>query len=143
MQLLMTFMIVYMFIGNQLSIYTIFAIVQSLVGSVGGLFKVNKSISLCYSSIRTIWRPIQKFIQVQADLCCHQSCLRRSCLVQAFQNGLDFLVALFIHWFDTQLPGSASDCSYLMYIINKFNSWGCSIHMIWMIGYKLLLTIFW
>lgn len=43
MQLLMTFMIVYMFIGNQLSIYTIFAIVQSLMGSVGGLFKVNKS----------------------------------------------------------------------------------------------------
>lgn len=49
MQLLMTFMIVYLFIGNQLSIYTIFAIVQSLVGSVGGLFKVNKSISLFYS----------------------------------------------------------------------------------------------
>lgn len=32
-----------MFIGNTLSIYTIFAIVQSLLSSVGGIFKVNKS----------------------------------------------------------------------------------------------------
>jgi len=43
MQLFMTFLIVYMFIGNTLSIYTIFAIVQSLLSSVGGIFKVNKS----------------------------------------------------------------------------------------------------
>lgn len=39
----MTFLIVYMFIGNTLSIYTIFAIVQSLLSSVGGILKVNKS----------------------------------------------------------------------------------------------------
>lgn len=44
MQLFMTFMIVYMFIGNTLSIYTIIAIFQSLMSSVGGLVKVNKSI---------------------------------------------------------------------------------------------------
>lgn len=43
MQLFMTFMIVYLFIGNTLSIYTIFAIVQSLMSSFGGLFKVNQS----------------------------------------------------------------------------------------------------
>lgn len=43
MQLFMTFLIVYLFIGNTLSIYTIIAIVQSLFGSVGGLLKVNKS----------------------------------------------------------------------------------------------------
>lgn len=43
MQVFMTFMIVYLFIGNQLSIYTIFAIVQSLTSSIGGLFKVNQS----------------------------------------------------------------------------------------------------
>jgi hypothetical protein len=42
MQLFMTFLILYFFIGNVLSIYTIFAIVQSLFSSVGGLLKVNK-----------------------------------------------------------------------------------------------------
>lgn len=42
MQLLMTFLITYMFIGNTLSIYTILAIVQSLSSAVGGLVKVNK-----------------------------------------------------------------------------------------------------
>ena len=48
MQVFMTFMIVYLFIGNQLSIYTIFAIVQSLMSSVGGLLKVNQSILLFF-----------------------------------------------------------------------------------------------
>jgi hypothetical protein len=38
----MTFLILYFFIGNSLSIYTILAIVQSLFSSVGGLLKVNK-----------------------------------------------------------------------------------------------------
>jgi hypothetical protein len=42
LQLFMTFLIMYLFIGNTLSIYTIVAVVQSLNGCVGGLLKVNK-----------------------------------------------------------------------------------------------------
>jgi hypothetical protein len=48
MQLFMTFMVVYLFIGNNLSIYTIFAIFQSLLSSVGGIFKVNQSNIIIY-----------------------------------------------------------------------------------------------
>ena len=51
MQLFMTFMVVYLFIGNNLSIYTIFAIFQSLLSSVGGIFKVNQSNKIIYYSI--------------------------------------------------------------------------------------------
>ena len=43
MQLFMTFMIVYFFIGNSVSIYSIFAIVQSITSSIGSLLRTNKS----------------------------------------------------------------------------------------------------
>ena len=39
----MTFMVVYLFIGNNISIYSIFAIVQSITSSIGGILKVNQS----------------------------------------------------------------------------------------------------
>lgn len=42
MQLFMTFMIVYFMIGNTVSIYSIFAVVQSIVSSVGSILKTNK-----------------------------------------------------------------------------------------------------
>jgi hypothetical protein len=51
MQLFMTFMVVFLFFGNNLSIYTIFGIFQSLKSSVDGIFKVNQSNKIIYYSI--------------------------------------------------------------------------------------------
>ena len=64
----MTFMIVYLFIGNTLSIYTIFAIIQSLMSSVGGVLKVNKSTYILINSILTILRTNNKFTQIQINI---------------------------------------------------------------------------
>ena len=68
MQLFMTFMIVYLFIGNQLSIYTIFAIVQSLLSSVGGLLKVNQIFEPYEDQTRSLFK--YKLIYVAINFVC-------------------------------------------------------------------------
>ena len=55
MQLFMTFMVIYFFIGNNISIYSIFAVIQSITSTVGGLLKTNKSnlhITQCFNPMK-------------------------------------------------------------------------------------------
>ena len=55
MQLFMTFMIIYFFIGNSISIYSIFAIIQSITSTIGSILKTNQSTHFHYMcSIRAL-----------------------------------------------------------------------------------------